>query len=101
MLQGILSGDIMAAMVHTRQRLQNENLRLRRRITMSRLKTEEAKARLLSIEADRRARPEPTAREVLEQVRAIYGLPQATQPLLPAPADAVAEILAEPPNDQS
>jgi hypothetical protein len=100
MLPGILSGDIMAAMVHTRQRLQNENLRLRRRITMSRLKTEEAKARLLSIEADRRSRPEPTASEILSQVRAIYGLTHTSPPLLPAPADAVAEILSEPTDPQ-
>jgi hypothetical protein len=81
MLQGILSGDVIAASMHARQRLQNENLRLRRRLTHVRIKTEEAKRRLLEAETDRsQVSGEITAIQI-NRIREIYGL--EPQRLLP------------------
>ena len=98
MLQGVLSGDVMAAAVVTRQRLQRENLRLRERLTRARIRTEEAKVKLLDIEAEVRTRPELPMYEIVNRMRAIYGLLPVAQPaLLPAVETTVTEILQEPP----
>jgi hypothetical protein len=81
LLQGILSGDTVAAAIAERQRLQKENLRLRQRLTFARLRTERAKASLLERAA---TRPTPLQGiELINQLRAIYSL--APLPLLPAP----------------
>lgn len=74
LLQGILSGDVMAASFHARQKLQRENFLLRRRLTMSRIKTETVKQRLLAIEANRRERPETPGWVIALKVADIYGL---------------------------
>jgi len=86
LLQGILSGDTVAAAIAERQRLQKENLRLRQRLTFARLRTERAKAIILEKAS---AGPNQLVGEALvNQVRAMYGL----QPDLLLPA---AEITAE------
>ena len=98
MLQGVLSGDVMAAAVVTRQRLQRENLRLRERLTRARIKTEEAKYQLLNIESEVRSRPQLDPYEILTRVRAIYGLlPVARAALLPPAETTAIEILQEQP----
>lgn len=95
LLQGILSGDVMAASFHVRQRLQRENLRLRRRLNMARIKTETAKVRLLEIEATARSRPASSPFELMNHIREIYGLPPVHQPLLPQ-STITAEVISEP-----
>ena len=87
LLQGILSGDTVAAAIAERQRLQKENLRLRQRLTFARLRTERAKASLLE-----RAATRPTPLQGLDLVNAlreIYGIPPL--PLLP-PAELTTEF---------
>lgn len=90
MIQGVLSGDVMAATFISKQRLARENTRLRRRITFARLRTEEAKRRLLDIEADRRERPDPDPVTMINRIREIYGM----RPL-PLLANPTAEIISE------
>ncbi len=77
-LQGILSGDVYAASIHTRSRLQNENLRLKKRLTNSRLKTERVKRELLEAA---KPRPHLTAEQdryrnvqMMNRINEIYGL---------------------------
>jgi len=87
LLQGILSGDAVAASIAERQRLQKANLRLRQRLTHARLRTERAKAQLLE-----RAATRPTPLQGLALVNAlreIYGIPPL--PLLP-PAELTTEF---------
>lgn len=85
LLQGVLSGDVIAASIQARQRLQRENLHLRRRIATARLKTELVKQRLLEAEAQRIERHEPTPIVVLNSIREVYGLPPHRElPALPA-----------------
>jgi hypothetical protein len=98
MLQGVLSGDVMAAAIITRQRLQHENLRLRERLTRARIRTEEAKHHLLNIESEVRSRPAPDAFEMVNRMRAIYGMLPIERPaLLPAAETTAIEILQESP----
>lgn len=72
-LQAILSGDVQAAAWSTRQKLAHENLRLRQRIALTKLKTEQLKQRAaqLDIEASQK---KLTPEELMQKVRAIYGL---------------------------
>jgi len=86
LLQGILSGDTVAAAIAERQRLQKENLRLRQRLTFARLRTERAKA--IMLEKATAAPTRLTGLALVNELRAIYGL----QPELLLPA---AEITAE------
>ena len=82
LLQGILSGDTVAAAIAERQRLQKENLRLRQRLTFARLRTERAKALILEKAA---TAPLPlTGLDLVNRMREIYALPPLALP--PAPA---------------
>ena len=92
MLQGILSGDVIAASIAARARLQREHLQLRRRLAYSRIKTESAKQRLLDVEVEVRTRPQPDLRTMVNRMREIYGLPPIPSPLLP---EVAAEIVSE------
>jgi len=98
MLQGVLSGDVMAASIITRQRLQRENLRLRERLTRARIRTEQAKVKLLDIEGELRSRPPQDPYQIVNSVRAIYGLLPVERPaLLPAIESTATEIIEESP----
>ena len=82
LLQGILSGDVLAASMHERQRMQRENLRLRQRFAHVRLRTEQAKAKLLELAA-----VQPTkliGDALMEHIADIYGLEWKARPQLPA-----------------
>jgi hypothetical protein len=81
-LQGILSGDVVAASIAQRQRLQAEVLRLRARIVRARLKTEEAKRRYLESEITHRDRQVAIGEETFRRIREIYGIEPRQ---LPAP----------------
>ena len=84
LLQGILSGDVMAASFHVRQRLQRENLRLRRRLNMARIKTEAAKVRLLEIELYNRSKEPELVETTLNKIKQIYGLAPTVRRELPS-----------------
>ncbi len=90
MLQGVLSGDVIAASIHARARLQRENLRLRARLTHARLKTEAAKQILLDAEARRTTQTTLMTGDALQRIRDIYGLSE------PRPVPALPPIEAEP-----
>lgn len=87
LLQGILSGDTVAAAIAERQRLQKENLRLRQRLTYAKLRTERAKA--IMLEKATAAPTRLTGLNLVNQLREIYGIPPL--PLLPA-----AQVNTEP-----
>lgn len=72
-LQAILSGDVQAAAWTTRTKLAKENLRLRQRIALTKLRTEQLKQRAaqLDIEASEK---KLTPEQLIQKVRAIYGL---------------------------
>lgn len=75
LLQGILSGDVAAASIATKVRLMNENLRLRQRLTASRLRSEQVKQAILRNELSRSKRhPPKTQDQIISSIRAIYGL---------------------------
>ena len=95
LLQGILSGDVTAASFKMRARLQRENMAMRRRLTMSRIKTEQVKQRLLTAEADRREKPDTPWSVTVDRIREVYGLAPMNPPLLPAAVTA-AEIINDP-----
>lgn len=93
MLQGVLSGDVIAASMHARHRLQRENLQLRRRLTLARIKTEAAKQILFEAEAHRsEATGEITALQI-QRIREVYGL--ENHPFLqlpPAPQEKTLDV---------
>ena len=95
LIQGLLSGDVMAASIRARLKLQRENQRMRRRLTLSRIRTEEVKQRLLSVEADAREKPPRPWHETLNVIREIYGLAPMNQPLLPQ-SSITAEVISGP-----
>jgi hypothetical protein len=95
LLQGLLSGDVVAASIRARLKLQRENQTMRRRLTMSRIRTEQVKQKLLGIEADARSKPAAPWYETVNHIREIYGLPAVNPPLLPA-AQVTAEIISQP-----
>ncbi len=75
LLQGILSGDVQAAAISTKVKLMNENLRLRQRLTASRLRSEQVKQEILHTELLRSKRnPAQTHEEIISRIKAIYGL---------------------------
>jgi hypothetical protein len=82
LLQGVLSGDVVAASIHTRQRMQREILRLKTRLAHAHLKTESVKQRLLEIEADRFEHADLPG-TTLTRIYEIYGLkpPRETRAL--------------------
>ncbi|MBI4166223.1 MAG: hypothetical protein HY508_10880 [Acidobacteria bacterium] len=94
LMQGLLSGDVMAASIRARLKLQRENQAMRRRLTMSRIRTESVKQRLLTVEAERREKPDEPLQVTLNKIREIYGLKPINPPLLPA-AQVTAEFLSE------
>jgi hypothetical protein len=96
-LQGVIAGDVLSAMFVARQRLQRENLALRNRIARARIKTEAVKQRLLSIEADNRSLPPQDPVVIINNIRALYGLPPTNPPLLSAP-QITTEIIQEVPS---
>ncbi len=97
LLQGVLSGDVVAASIHARQRLQRENLQLRRRLTLARLKTEHAKRLLIEAETARSMKGTEFTQATIDEIKAIYGLAPSLRKSLPAPpADAEVTVL-EPP----
>lgn len=73
-LQGILSGDVTAASVAVKLKLQRENLRLRQLLTRSRLIGEELKQRITRKQGDLLERTKLTHAQRLDAVRSIYGL---------------------------
>lgn len=84
LLQGVLSGDVVAASIHARQRMQREILRLKTRLAHAHLKTEAVKQRLLEIEADRFEHADLPG-QTLTRIYEIYGLkPPALSRALPA-----------------
>jgi len=95
LMQGLLSGDVMAASIRARLKLQRENQSMRRRLTMSRIRTENVKQRLLAIEADRREKPDTPLRDVLYKIREIYGLNETNPPLLLTAQNPVVDIVSE------
>ena len=95
LMQGLLSGDVMAASIRARLKLQRENQSMRRRLTMSRIRTENVKQRLLAIEADRREKPDTPLRDVLYKIRVIYGLNETNPPLLLTAQNPVVDIVSE------
>jgi hypothetical protein len=101
LLQGVLSGDVIAASIHARQRLQRENLRLRARLTHARLKTEAAKQLLLQAEASRSIRTQDMNEDAYRRIRDLYGLD--TQPFhaLPAANVTVPQTDNIPPTESS
>jgi len=83
LLQGVLSGDVVAASIHTRQRMQREILRLKTRLAHAHLKTEAVKQRLLEAEASKIEQAELPG-HFLNRIREIYGLAPVTTLQLPA-----------------
>jgi hypothetical protein len=61
-----------------RQRLQRENLRLRTRLSLARLRTEQATQRLLKAQTDREERIPRSIDELRARIAEVYGLPQPT-----------------------
>jgi regulator of replication initiation timing len=75
LFQAIASGDIIAAAVTQKVRLQRENLRLRARLARVKLKIEEQKLKAL----ETLNKPKPTPTELQNAIAAIYGLPPRRQ----------------------
>lgn len=96
-LQGVVSGDVVAASIHARQRMQREILRLKTRLAHAHLKTEAVKQRLLEAEATTIEHAELPA-QMMMRIREIYGLPQREIHQLAA-ADLTAEAI--PPSQAS
>lgn len=69
-LQGVASGDVMAAAVATRLRLQNENLRLKVRLNRWKEKRERIRAEIL----ERSNKDQPTRETLVQAIREVYGL---------------------------
>ncbi len=87
MLQGILAGDVTSAAIATKLRLQNENLRLKRRMNTQRLRLESIKTRLLAKALE--PKPLPSPEELLASIEEIYGLgKEVIQVKALPPADA-------------
>ena len=95
LMQGLLSGDVMAASIRARLKLQRENQTMRRRLTMARIRTEGVKQKLLEVEVISRSRPEVSLLDTMNRIREIYGLRPMNQPLLPAPQSPAADIISE------
>ncbi len=74
LLQGIISGDVISASILTRQKMQRENLRLRQRLAVQKLRESRAQQRLLEVTADRAERKQSPA-DLIRTIREIYGLP--------------------------
>lgn len=95
LLQGIISGDVISASIVTRQRLQRENLRLRQRLAVQKLRESRAQERLLTITAQKTERQESHA-TLMSRIRNIYGL-EAT--LIQAPTPQLPEHTEIPPKN--
>lgn len=72
-LQAILAGDVTAAAWSTRQKMHRENLRLRQRIALTKLRTEQLKQRAAALDIET-SQKKLTPAQVMQRVRAIYGL---------------------------
>ena len=89
MLQGILAGDVTSAAIATKLRLQNENLRLKRRMNMQRLRLESIKTRLLAKALE--PKPEVPPQQLIRALEEIYGLTTIIEAkALPAPDEGTA-----------
>ncbi len=74
LLEGILSGDIRAAAFASRNKLQTENLRLRQRIALTKLRTEEIKRKVAEIALQASKPKNRSPEQVLIAIRNVYGL---------------------------
>jgi len=99
LLQGVLSGDVVAASIHTRQRMQREILRLKTRLAHAHLKTESVKQRLLEAEASKIEQAELPG-HFLNRIREIYGLPPVTTLQLPAASITIEATQSQAPEAQ-
>lgn len=84
----------MAASFHVRQRLQRENLRLRRRLNMSRIKTEDAKREFLQFEIQQRRGENVLLGTTVDRIKQIYDLAPTVRRELPA-ATVTTELIRE------
>lgn len=100
LLQGIISGDVISASIITRQRLQRENLRLRERLAVQKLRESRAQERLLQLTADK-AEQQINHAEIVSRVREIYGLQPFANPQLPASTEIIQENPDTLPQDTS
>lgn len=102
LLQGVLSGDVVAASIHARQRMQRDILRLKTRLAHEHLRTEQVKRRLLEAQVETIEHADLTG-TAIARIYEIYGLqPPREKPALP-PADvtAVPAPLPSPPSQKS
>ena len=99
LLQGVLSGDVVAASIHARQRMQREILRLKTRLAHAHLKTESVKQRLLEAEASKIEQAELPG-HFLNRIREIYGLPPVILKALPEATITIEAIQDQVPEPQ-
>lgn len=76
LLQGVASGDIIAASITAKLRLQNENLRLKQRLEKTKLAIQQQKLRAM----EKLNSTEATPQQLLGEIAKIYGLAPAISP---------------------
>lgn len=78
LMQGILSGDVTAAAIAVKIKLQNENLALRRALALSRLRTEGLTQRIQRRQAELMEKPALTSTEqqqlMARRIQEVYGV---------------------------